>query len=192
MNQQRWHNLARTARPLPHPGGMLGEVLGCVSLSKAKISKGTRHTSFAQIASKPSLVAVPFHQVLFIPSKHHALHRSCLSTWVCLSWHHSANQPKSAEVARNCSTLSEGFWCISHYGIQTNATQLCNVRQTNTHVLLAKNPSSCVLSRTCFSRTSSLLCLFQQNVPSLVCLCLSPVTTWGKHSFMCLPQQNTI
>ena len=44
-------------------------------------------------------------------------------------------------------------------GVPTKADQLCNVRQTNTCVLLAKNPSSRVPSHTCFSRTSSLLCL---------------------------------
>ena len=102
------------------------------------------------------------------------------------------NQPESMEAARNCSTPPEVFWCISLYGVLTNVAQLCNVRQTNTCVLLAKNPSSHVLSRACFSRTSSLLCLLQWNVPSRVCLSLSPVSTSGKHSFMCLPQQNTI
>jgi len=34
------------------------------------------------------------------------------------------------------------------------------------------------------------MCLLQQNVPSWVCLSLPPVSTWGKHSFMCLPWQN--
>ena len=34
---------------------------------------------------------------------------------------------------------------------------------------LLKNPSSCVLSHACFSRTSFLLCLLQLNVPSRVC-----------------------
>ena len=56
----------------------------------------------------------------------------------------------------------------------------------------AKNLSSCVLSCACFSRTSSLLCPLQWNVHSQVCLNLPPVSTSGKHSFMSLPQQNTI
>ena len=89
-------------------------------------------------------------------------------------------------------TPPEVFWCLSLYGIPTYAAKLCNVRWTNTCVSLVKNPSSCVLSCACFSRTSSLLCLLQWNVPSWVCLSLSPVSTSGKHSFTCLPQQNTI
>ena len=99
-----------------------------------------------------------------------------LSTCICLSWHHSANQPKSTEVARNCSTPPEVFWCISLYGVLTNAAQLHNVRWTNTGVMLAKNPSLRVLSHTNFSRTSSLLCLLQWNVLSRVCLSLSPMS----------------
>jgi hypothetical protein len=91
---------------------------------------------------------------------------SCLSMCVCFSWHHSANQPESPEVARNWSTPPEVSWCVSLYGVLTNADQLCNVRQTNTCVLLAKSSLSCVLSHACFSLTTSLLCLLQLNVPS--------------------------
>ena len=47
------------------------------------------------------------------------------------------------------------------HGLWTNGDQLRNVRQSNTFMLLAENPSSCVLSRVCFSRTSYLLCLLQ-------------------------------
>ena len=74
-----------------------------------------------------------------------------------------------------------------------NGAQLCNVRWTNTCVSLAKNPSSRVLSCACFSRTSSLLCLLQWNVPSWVCLSLSPVSTSGQQSFLHntpVPQHN--
>jgi hypothetical protein len=53
-----------------------------------------------------------------------------------------------------------------------------DVRWTNTRMSLAKNPSSRVLSRAFVSRTS-----FQWNIPSQVCLSLSPVSTLGKHSF---------
>jgi hypothetical protein len=77
-------------------------------------------------------------------------------------------------------------------GVLTNAAQLYSVRQTNTWALLAKNPSSHVLSGACFSRKSSLLCLFQWNFPSRVCLSLSPVSTSAKFSFTCLPQQNNM
>jgi hypothetical protein len=86
-----------------------------------------------------------------------------------LSWHDSANQPKFSEEARNCNSFLVHFslW------VQINGCQLPNVKWTNTCVSLAKNPSSCVLSRACFSRTSSFLCLLQLNVPSWVCLSLS-------------------
>ena len=96
--------------------------------------------------------------------------------------------PMSLSLRKSCSTPPEVFWCISLYGVLTNAAQLCNVRQTNICMLLPKNPSSCPY----FSRISSLLCLLQLNIPSWVCLSLSPVSTSGKHSFTCLPQQNTI
>jgi hypothetical protein len=119
-------------------------------------------------------------------------HRSCLSTWLCLSWHYSANQTESTEATRNCSTPSEVFSAFSLYGVPRNGSQLCNVRQINTCMSLVKNPSSRVLSHACFSRTSSLLYLLQQNVPSQVCLSPSPVSTFLKHSFMCLLQQHTI
>lgn len=89
--------------------------------------------------------------------------------------------------------------CLSMYsqsarvqGIPINAAQLCNVRRTNTCVLLAKNPSSRVLSHACFSRTSSLLCLPQLNISSRVCLSLQPVSTSAKCFFTYLSQQNTI
>jgi hypothetical protein len=65
------------------------------------------------------------------------------------------------------------------------------MRQTNSCMLLPKKPSR-VLSHACFSRTSFLLCLLQPNIPSWVSLSLPPVFTSEKHSFKCLPQQNTI
>ena len=122
---------------------------------------------------------------------------SCLSIFlasapVCLSWHHSANQPEPSKAVRNCRIPPEALWWVSFYEVPTNGAQLHNVRWTNTCVLLAKSPSSRVLSHACFSRTSSLLCLLQLNIPSWVCLSLSSVSTSGKHCFTCLPQQNTI
>ena len=90
-------------------------------------------------------------------------------------------------------------WAISpapgpHFliGATTWDEHVQTITQISTCVSLAKNPLSCVLSHVCFSRTSSLLYLLQWNVPSQVCLSLSPVSTSGKHSFTCLPQQNTI
>jgi hypothetical protein len=62
-------------------------------------------------------------------------------------------------------------WCVSLYGVPTNAAQPHYERRTNTCALLAKNPSSRVLSRACFSRTSSLLRLLQRKIP--LCLCPS-------------------
>ena len=44
----------------------------------------------------------------------------------------------------------------------------------------------------CFSRAFFHLCLLQRNIPLHVCLSVSSVSSSGKHSFMCLPQQNTI
>ena len=53
------------------------------------------------------------------------------------------------------------FWYISFYGVPTNETQLCKVRQTNTCVSLGKNALSHVLSRACLNGTSFHLCLLQ-------------------------------
>jgi hypothetical protein len=102
---------------------------------------------------------------------------SCLSVYVCLGWHHSANQPESEEVTRNSSTSPEVFWFVSLYEVLINAAQLWNVRQTNTCMSLAKNPSSRVLSRARFSRTTFLLCLLQLNIPSCVCPSKTPSNT---------------
>ena len=78
----------------------------------------------------------------------------------------------SQEVPNRHETAAHNqkfFWCVSFYGVPTITAQLCHVRLTNTFVLLAKNPSSLVLSCACFSKTSSLLCLLQLNIPSRVC-----------------------
>ena len=111
-------------------------------------------------------------------------HMPCLSIFICLSWHHSANQPKSTEAARNCSISLDIF--LVHFCLwnPTNADQHMD--------FVIKESSSRVLSHACLSRTPFLLCLLQPNVPSWVCLSLSPVSTSGKHSFRCIPQQNTI
>jgi hypothetical protein len=124
----------------------------CVSLREVKLSEDMRPTSIAQLLYQQSQ-ALPAHEVLIIPCKHHV-------SSMCLDLAHASNQPETAQVARNCSTPLEVFWCVSLYGVLTNAAQLCNIRWTNTCVLLAKN-SSCDLSRACFSRISSLLCLLQ-------------------------------
>ena len=122
----------------------------------------------------------------------HVLHGSCLSTCVCLSCHHSANHPKSTEVARNCRDTTRRFLVCFSLWRETNGAQTTQCQADQYIVLLAKSPSSRVLSRACFSRASSFLCLLQPNVPSRVCLSLSPVSASGKHSFTCLLQQNAI
>ena len=135
-----------------------------------KISEDARPTSVTQLTVPASQALSPsFCGVQFIPSKHH-VSSTCLAS-ACAS-----NQPESLEVTTNCSIPPEVFGgggSIFLYGVPTNTAQLHNVRWTNTCVSLAKNLSSCVLSHACFSRTSSLLCLLQQNFPPQVCLSLS-------------------
>ena len=94
-------------------------------------------------------------------------HMPCFS--MALASAHASSQPESTEVATNCSTPPEVFWCVSLHGVPINLAQLCYMRQTSTCMLLAKNPSSHVLSHACLSRTSS------------------PVFASAKHSFMTLP-----
>ena len=86
-------------------------------------------------------------------------------------------QPKLSEAVRNCSMPPAAFWFFSFYRFATKGAQLCSVRPTNVHVSLAKNPSSHVLSCTCFSRTSFHLCLLQLNGPSRVCPSKTPSDT---------------
>jgi hypothetical protein len=127
---------------------------------EAEISEDRRATSVAQLAVPTSqALSLSLHGVLFIPSKHHVssmcMHGFYLST--CL---------QSARVLGSRNKLQHttgSFWCVSLYGVSTNAAQLHSIRQTNTCVSLAKNPSSRVLSHVCFSRTSSLPCLLQHK-----------------------------
>ena len=139
MNQQQCHYLAETAKPQPQLGWAGGTRRNAKSsLREAKTQQ--RHQTHKCCTASSIQAKLSLHQWLwsptFIPFKHHM---SCLSTCVCLSWHPSANPPKSTEVAMNYSTLPEVFWCVSLYGISTNA-QLHSVRRTNTCVLLAKAP----------------------------------------------------
>jgi len=91
------------------------------------------------------------------------LHKSVLA-------HITVNQPESVETARNCSPPPEVLGYISLYRVATNQAQLCNIRQTNICMLLAKNLLSCDHLRACFSRMPFHSCLLQPNVPSWVCL----------------------
>jgi hypothetical protein len=62
-----------------------------------------------------------------------------------------------------------------------------HVRRTNTCMSLVKNPSSHVLSRACFSRTSFHPCLLQQTIPSVL-----PCVCFNKTPFHSCPlQENT-
>ena len=133
------------------PTGTPGEVLSCASLRE------THKHCTASCTSKPSSVSItPWNPISTLQTSH-VRHMPCLSTCI-----------QSARVLgigkkRQHSTR---VWCVSLYVVPTNAARPHNVRWTNTHVLLAKHPSSRVRSRACFSRTSSLLCLLQQNLPS--------------------------
>jgi hypothetical protein len=174
------------------PGGMPGEKL-CFSQGSEDLCKHGRPTNIEKLTLKASQAQPPslWSSPIYTFQTSRDLHMSCLSTCIFLSWHHSANQPKSTEAARSCNISLEVFWCIL-YGGPTNAAQLCNVRQTNTWVSLTKNPSSRVLSCACFSKTSFLLCLlhksalvfhlcpFQENIPSHVCPSKTPSNQLSK------------
>jgi hypothetical protein len=114
-NQQRWHYVAETARPQPQqqqgPTGMSGEALSYAPLrSEDQQRFQTDQHYTASSINNPSYTLLLSMEFYLYPSN--ALcplrvlppHRSCLSTWVCLSWHHSVNQPESMEATRNCVT----------------------------------------------------------------------------------------
>ena len=133
------------------PGGTPEGILSCSSLREVKISKDARLISFAQLAAPASQALSPsLCRVLFIPSFY------------------------PANITCPPRALPQQMYQVQSQS-PTNAALLCSVRLTNTCVLLAKNPSSRVLSCACFSRTSFHLCLLQQ-----------------KHFFTCVSQQNTI
>jgi hypothetical protein len=122
-----------------------------------------RTTNIAQLAI-PASQAVSFSlwSPVYTFQASLVLHVPCLT----LATASASNKPESSEVATNCSTPPQFiylfFSCVSMASAQ-NAAQLGNVRQTYTCMPLTNNLSSCVLSHACFSRTSSLLDLFQQT-----------------------------
>ena len=80
------------------PAGRPGEVLSCASLSKDQWRcKTKKHCQASYVSKLPSLFVEHY---LYSLQTSHVLHGSCLSTWVCLSWYHSANQPESVETTR--------------------------------------------------------------------------------------------
>jgi hypothetical protein len=156
MNQQQWPDLAESV-------GGDSEVLSCTSLRAAKISKNRdQQETTASSISKPSSASIIVLQVLFIPSKHQVP-----STTSLASAHSSVSANITLPISPSARMWQETtahhqkfFGAVSLYGVPANAAHLCNVRRTNTCVLLAKNPSH-VLSCACFSRASSFLCLLQ-------------------------------
>jgi hypothetical protein len=128
--------------------------------------------------SKSSSASVTVESYLYPPSikclpRVLILRLSCLSLCTCLSWHHSANQLESAEEPKNYSTPPEKKFFGVFLSMESQQMQLNYEMkgQTTTCMLLAKNPSSCVLSCICFIRE----------------IILSPVSASAKHSFTSLP-----
>ena len=108
-------------------------------------------------------------------------HASCLSKTPCESVLADITLPISPRKCQETIALHPKFFgaFLSMESWQ-NASQLRNVRQTNACVLLLKNPSSCVLSHACFSKTSFHLCLLQENTPSRVCPSKTPANTFQR------------
>ena len=126
--QQQWHFLLESAGPQPwhkSAGGTLGAARSsswfCLS-QEAKIREDLRPTSVAQPALYASQAPPP-----------------SLSVGSCLHPPNITSPPRvlpqhvhsieATEVARNCSTPPEVFWCVSLYGVLTNAAQLHKAEQ---------------------------------------------------------------
>jgi hypothetical protein len=143
---------------------MTGEVLGCASLNKVKISKDWRSRSIAKASTISKLLSQSVESCLY-----------SLQTSRDLQVSHPVSADITLPISRSPRKRQEAatrsLWCVSFYGVLTNGAQWHNERRTNTCVLLAKNSSPCVLSHACF-----------RNI-------LSPVSASGKHSFMCLPSK---
>ena len=143
-------------------------------LLSAVISNAARLTNCCTASSlnKPSSASATVRQVLFSPSIDHvsstclASAQSPVSAGITLPI--SPSPWKHQEAAAHHQKFFGAFLSMASW---QNTAQLHNVKLTSTCMLLSKNPSSGI--RTCFSRTSSLLCQLQQNVSSGVCLSLS-------------------
>ena len=168
-NQQWWHDRAETARPqhrFKAAGGIRRDTrrssLLCLSQGR---EDQCRLTSIAQLAVTASQAqSLLLRGVLFIPSTHHVF-----SQVLPQHVHPVRPSPRSPKIY--------------------HSTTQCKVDQ---YMRVNSKESVIMCHRVCFSRTSSLLCLLQPNIPSWVCLSLSPMSTSGKHTFVCLPQQNPI
>ena len=109
---------------------MPGEVLGCASLSKAKISEDSRSTRVVQLAvpgnqSQPQALPLsPFTESLQTSHVLHGLASACasLSSQITLQ---SAQVQGSGKKPQHSTKF---FLCISFYGVLTNVAQLCSVK----------------------------------------------------------------
>ena len=134
-------------------------MFSAVPLREVEINKNRTPTSITQLAVPASqALFLSLHRLLFIPSKHQVSAK-------CLALACASNQAK--EATTNCSTPPEVFFFLVFLSMEpdkrSSTTQL---RQIHPFTLLAMNPLPHVLLHVCFSRTSSVLYLLQQNVPS--------------------------
>ena len=145
MNQQQWYYLAETARPQPPQEGINRNLRrsSCLCLSQT-------HKHYpASCTSKPSSVSITPLSPIYNPQTSRVLHMPCLIMGLTSTG--TFNQPESEEAARNCSSPPEVFWCISLYGVPTNAAQLhiCCYRRILHHMsfhmlALAVHPFTCI------------------------------------------------
>ena len=98
-----------------------------------------RHETKKCIAMQASQSPPTVHWALFMlppnfmcPPCILSCHMSCLSIWVWLGIHQSANHPDSSEAARSTSTPPEGFfWFLSLCVFPINGAQEYNERWSN-------------------------------------------------------------
>ena len=140
----------------------------------AKVSEDTRPTIIAQPAV-PASQAQPRRcplNPIYTPSKHHVSSMGLASA--CLSVPADITLPISHRSGKKLQHTTRSFLvCFSLWNPdKCSSTMQCEMDQYVR--VLAKNPSSHVLSHACFSRTSFHLCLLQLNVPSRVCPSKTP------------------
>jgi hypothetical protein len=146
---------------------MPGVVLGCASLREVKISKDSRPTGVAQLAVPASQA-----QPLSLLVKSYLYSPNIMSPPWVLSVHLSVSAditlPILLSPRKRQEAEADHQECFGGFSLWSpdKRSSTVHVKQADACVLLAKHPSSCVLSHACFSRKSSLLCLLQQNIPS--------------------------
>lgn len=127
MYQQQWHDPAETARPpmnqhnqhepagATRRAGTSGECFCSASLNEVKISefKDTRprkHCKTSYISPPPLSVESYLYSLQTTRVLSHYMSLSWQnSTWVCISWHYSANWPEFMGVARSHQTTTWSF-----------------------------------------------------------------------------------